>query len=310
MKPFEMLPPGYLPSAEPKRAGEVKPFEMRPSVSVPGGEVRRAGMLKSFEMRPLPHHYPADLHRLTDISSSLLGLTAIQPCCAGCADKGGYPCEGENIRASQLRPSLPINPDDISFLIGGGPRPAAVRDIVPKSQLRMLCENVSPMLRALRAQLGTARANFRQAHASVQECSNPRAVISIECTELVRAQGRISGELVTVSGQCQSEQGRGVYNGPGCTRQNELNTEWMNLETLIRNCRNSRFTSFHIFDIDRECELRRMALERATGEIRDALQMINDVITAYDIEERRIGSVFAAFLGVQRSSSLGIYLVK
>jgi len=47
-----MLPPGYLPSAEPKRAGEVKPFEMRPSVSVPGGEVRRAGVLKSFEVRP------------------------------------------------------------------------------------------------------------------------------------------------------------------------------------------------------------------------------------------------------------------
>jgi len=52
VKPYEMLPPGYLPIAGPKPAGEAKQHEIRPSVSVPGGEVKAARGLKSFEMLP------------------------------------------------------------------------------------------------------------------------------------------------------------------------------------------------------------------------------------------------------------------
>lgn len=211
-----MLPPGYLPIAGPKPAGDAKRHEIRPSVSVPGGEVRTSRGLKSFEILPTSRRdFRFQGDPLFDVNSDLNRRAQKRgDCgCSGCGDCGGVSYRpafsgtiGLRGPSSKLRswyvgsPSVHPNlPDfDLVPLSGGSSKkPVANQLFPPYVSANPNCEWLSEHGKWLEVMLEDAhrkcRDLYRQSerlHTEQREDSgNPCEYISQRSTELTTTEG-------------------------------------------------------------------------------------------------------------------------
>ena len=291
---------------------------MLPSVSVPGVQVKDVGRVKAYEILPswntltgssagsersrMLSNDPMNVRQSVQSGYSVpspapseFGRYSLQdgghsPCCSGCSESGSACASARrDSHGWKLDPGVSIPKVEVYDALHRQNVPYVSSPLQPQ---QALCARVGAEVQRYVAYARAMFTRVQRARAAVQACMDTNNLQNLPCTALIRAQAQNITDQGEAAAVCLAEMMRAVYNGPGCTRQRALQSEWMALEIEIRDCQSTIGDITHALYIDRECALRRMELEHAIEDYTNALNLIRERAQYYDLESRRLGGRF------------------